>query len=199
VFRSLNVFVFAACMSFSSQFVSQPTSVGAGELSTSVHRSQASDFDLSRVSVPQIFAPRIPVADFPHPLLTSRRPSARLPRVNGFRFKYSETYGKWRSVRQELGNPLDHETSVVSSRIQGSWMRFERGYIVRHTSGRTFIVRGGIGRAWVDQGGVYGRLGFPQGNEYELNAQGHDAQAFQFGLIFWNPKLNKFVVGPSKA
>jgi uncharacterized protein with LGFP repeats len=68
---------------------------------------------------------------------------------------------------------------------------------VRYATGRTFIVRGGIGQAWIENGGVYGRLGFPKGNEFEFNSQGHDAQVFERGLVFWNPTLGRFVVGPN--
>jgi len=191
MFRSSLLFVVAAAC---SQCVSQSKSADAGDLHPSVRHTHAVHLNLAAVSVPQMFAPRIPVAQFPQPLL----PQTRLPQFGGFRFKHFETFSKWQSNRRLLGNPVGHETSIFSSRTQGSWMRFEHGYIVRYSSGRTFIVRGGIGQAWLDAGGAYGRLGFPKGNEFEFNSQGHDAQVFERGLIFWNPTIGRFVVGPNK-
>jgi hypothetical protein len=192
---------------------SQPVVAVAGGSKPNIHHHgvhhvgvpqfAAPNFAVPHVAVPNIalphfnlpgsfVPPHFPKPHFPQPNF----PQTRLPQINGFRFKHFETYTKWQSNRRVLGNPIGHETSIFSSRIQGSTMRFEYGYIVRHTSGRTFIVRGEIGQAWMEAGGVYGKLGMPKGNDFEFNAQGHDAQVFQNGLIFWNAKLNEFAVGP---
>jgi hypothetical protein len=198
MFRSSLLFMVAAA-------VSQPLAADAGGFKTNVPH-----FGVPHVAVPTIVLPHfnLPGAFVPHaavskiavPNLTRPNfPQATFPQFNDRRFKHFDTFSKWQSNRRLLGNPVGVETSVFTSRTQGSWMRFEHGYIVRYTSGRTFIVRGGIGQAWIDAGGVYGKLGFPKGNEFEFNQQGHDAQVFERGLIFWNPTIGRFVVGPNKS
>ena len=193
MFRS-SLLLVAAAAAF-SQTVSQPQAAEAGDF-----RQAVPHFGVPHVAVPNIvlphfnlpgtFVPHVPVPNFPQP---------NFPQFGKLGFKHFETYSKWQSNRRLLGNPIGFETSVFSSRTQGSWMRFQHGYIVRYASGRTFLVRGGIGQAWIDAGGVYGKLGFPKGNEFEFNSQGHDAQVFERGLIHWNAQFGRFVVGPNKS
>jgi hypothetical protein len=193
MFRSSLLFVVAAACS-------QPIVAHAGDFHPTKSHVVVPHFNIPATTLPLMFAPRIPVVTFPHAILPqSRFPQPGFPQFNDRRFKHFETFSKWQSNRRLLGNPVGFETSVFSSRTQGSWMRFEHGYIVRYASGRTFLVRGGIGQAWIDNGGVYGSLGFPRGNEFEFNSQGHDAQVFERGMIHWNHMLGRFVVGPNKS
>jgi hypothetical protein len=177
--------------------VSQPLVAEAGDF----HKAVPHFGVVPHVAVPNIVLPHfnlpgtITVPKFPVPHF----PQPNFPQFGKLGFKHFETYSKWQSNRRLLGNPVGFETSVFSSRTQGSWMRFQHGYIVRYASGRTFLVRGGIGQAWIDNGGVYGKLGFPKGNEFEFNSQGHDAQVFERGMIHWNHMLGQFVVGPNKS
>ena len=194
MFRSSLLFVVAAAA------CSQPLVADAGDFKKAVPH-----FGVPHVAVPTIvlphfnlpgnFGPHINVPNFNVPNF----PQPNFPQFGKLGFKHFDTFSKWQSNRRLLGNPVGHETSVFSSRTQGSWMRFQHGYIVRYSSGRMFIVRGGIGQAWIDNGGVYGKLGFPRGNEFEFNSQGHDAQVFERGMISWNHMLGRFVVGPNKS
>jgi hypothetical protein len=202
MFRSSLLFVVAAVI---SQPLSQTSTADAGGFKPVVPH-----FGVPHVAVPNIvlphfnlpgtFVPHVAVPSFTAPNFTRPHfPQPNFPQFNDRRFKHFDTFSKWQSNRRLLGNPVGIETSVFTSRTQGSWMRFEHGYIVRYASGRTFIVRGGIGQAWIDAGGVYGKLGFPKGNEFEFNSQGHDAQVFEHGLIHWNHMLGRFVIGPNKS
>jgi hypothetical protein len=188
--------------------VSQPLTAEAGDFHVGKPHVLKSHGVVPHVAVPHIALPHInlPGTFVPHVAVSKNTapnfPSPHFPQTPNFGklgFKHFETYSKWQSNRRLLGSPAGLETSVFSSRTQGSWMRFQHGYIVRYASGRTFIVRGGIGQAWIDNGGVYGKLGFPRGNEFEFNAQGHDAQVFERGMISWNHAMGRFVVGPNKS
>jgi hypothetical protein len=198
MFRSSLLFVVAAACS-------QPIVANAGDFHPTKSHVTIPHFNIPATTLPLMFAPRIPVVTFPHAILPQSRlpqprfPQPGFPQFNDRRFKHFETFSKWQSNRRLLGNPVGFETSVFSSRTQGSWMRFEHGYIVRYASGRTFLVRGGIGQAWIENGGVYGSLGFPKGNEFEFNSQGHDAQVFERGMVHWNAQFGRFVVGPNKS
>jgi hypothetical protein len=196
MFRSSLVLMVAA-------LVSQPLTAEAGDFRPGkphvvVGHAVVPHFAVPHVAVPHIglphfnlpgkFVPHVPVPHFP-----------QTPNFGKLGFKHLETYRKWEANRRLLGSPVGQETSIFSSRTNGSWMRFQNGYVVRNGSGRTFIVRGGIGQAWIEQGGAYGRLGLPRGNEFEFNDNGHDAQVFERGMIHWNASLGRFVVGPVKS
>ena len=100
----------------------------------------------------------------------------------------------------DLGNPLSNEQSASrsSSEATGTFMLFERGTIMRISTGRyaglTSIVRGGIGVKYSDFGGPSGVLGFPINDERDINAAGHDQQLFERGYIQWSDALGDFVV-----
>jgi uncharacterized protein with LGFP repeats len=106
---------------------------------------------------------------------------------------------EWQRSYRFLGNPMENEHGVTaSSGNRGTKVRCASGIICMKygPSAKAYHVRGGIFSLYKNLGGPQGQLGFPIGNEFAFNAQGHDAQRFERGTIHWSASQGRFIVGP---
>jgi uncharacterized protein with LGFP repeats len=107
-------------------------------------------------------------------------------------------YDEWRANAQFLGSPTGGQFGITASTGPGQMAYcYQSAILWKQNAARAFHVRGDIYRTYSQLGGPQGRLGFPTSNGFVYNAQGHHAQHFEKGTIFWSESAKQFITGPA--